>query len=89
MTVACLLIPSLVLACELARRPALAGKPVVLTDEAESFLSDAKSAWPMARCLNADRSSRAVSGPRLTDWGYHRAAGSSLEKPSRLVLAST
>jgi DNA polymerase-4/protein ImuB len=33
MTIGCLLVPSLALACELAERPALAGGPVALTDE--------------------------------------------------------
>ncbi len=34
MSIACLLVPSLALACELAARPGLAGRPVALADEA-------------------------------------------------------
>lgn len=41
MAIACLLVPSLALACELARRPALAGQPVVLADEAGLWVADA------------------------------------------------
>ena len=34
MSIACLLVPSLALACEIAERPELAGRPVALTDDA-------------------------------------------------------
>ncbi|MEX2228230.1 MAG: hypothetical protein WEB13_01195 [Dehalococcoidia bacterium] len=67
MTVACLLVPSLALACELARRPALVGQPVVLTDAAGLRVADA-TPEAAARGVRAGQTLREAAGycPTLT-----------------------
>lgn len=67
MTIACLLVPSLALACELARRPALIGQPVVLTDEAGLRVADATQE-AATRGVRAGQTLREAAGycPMLT-----------------------